>query len=96
MKDIKLYIDLECVEPNHGVEAILVGLAAERKNHKAIIKLVRKLAEKDLQAVCEHQPIHITKRHGEFFIRDSHNKTLFGRERKIHSSTHHHHGKKNK
>ena len=26
MKDIKLYIDLECVEPNHGVEAILVGV----------------------------------------------------------------------
>ena len=96
MKHTSLYIDLECVEPNHGVEAILVGLAAERKNHKAIIKLVRKLAERDLQAVCEHSPVHVSKTHGEYFIRDSHGKTLFGRERKIHSSTHHHHGKKNK
>ena len=92
MKHSRIDIDLR----DRNVRAILVGLAAERKNHKAIIKLVRKLAERDLRAVCEHQPIRVTKQHGCFRVQDSHGKAVFGRERKTHSGTHHNHNRGNK
>ena len=96
MKRTSLYIDLECVETGHGVQALLGGLAAERKNHKEIIKLVRKLAERDLEAVCSHQPIMITKEHGCFRVQDASGRNLFGRARKHHSSTHHNHSRGNR
>ena len=96
MKDIKFVIDLEEVERDHQVEIILKGLATEHKYFKEIKRLILKLADRNLEAVCSHQPLQVSRTHGEYYIQDSRGKTLFGRVRKLHKGTRHHSGKGNK
>ena len=96
MKNFKLNIDLESVEVGHNVRAVLTGLASERKYHKEIVRLIRKLADRDLESVCSHQPIQVSRQNGELRIQDSQGRNLFGRARKLHHGTRRHSGRGNK
>ena len=96
MKTLTFTIDLQSVEEGHSVEVALHGLAAEHKYWRDIEKLIKKLADRDLEAVCSHQPLQVSRQHGEFRIQDSKGHNLFGRARKLHHGTKHHSGKGNK
>ena len=96
MKDIKFVIDLEEVERDHQVEIILKGLATEHKYFKEIKRLILKLADRNLEAICSNQPLQISRQHGEFRIQDNKGHNLFGRARKLHKGTRHHSGKSDK
>ena len=96
MKTLRFTIDLQCVEEGHSVELALHGLAAEHKYWRDIEKLIKKLADRNLEAVCSHQPLQVSRQHGEFRVQDSRGHNLFGRERKLHASSHKHRGKGDK
>ena len=96
MKTQNFVIDLNQIELGHEVRVATHGLAAERKYQKEIIKLIQKLADRDLEAVCSHQPIQVSRQNGELRIQDSQGRNLFGRARKLHQGTKRHSGKGNK
>ena len=96
MKTQNFVIDLNQIELGHSVRVATHGLAAERKYHKEIERLIKKLADRDLESVCSHQPIQVSRQNGEMRVQDSKGRNLFGRARKLHRGTRKHNGRANK
>ena len=96
MKTQNFVIDLNQIELGHSVRVATHGLASQRKYQRDIERLIKKLADRDLEAVCSHQPIQVSRQNGELRIQDSQGRNLFGRARKLHRGTRKHNGRGNK